>query len=369
MQQSQKKWTIIGGGNGGQAFAGHLGMQGIDVTLYDILPSLVEAIQFQKGVKVSGELEGFGEVKATTSLASALEGADIIMVVTPAFAHSTIAEQAAPFLKDGQVIVLNPGSTGGVLEFKQKLSEVGCSVDVILAETMSLLYACRSLEPGHVEVFGIKRDLPIAALPAQKTKEVLDLLNPYLCNFVPAKNILETSLENLNAVVHPLPSLLNAARIDSHASFLYYHEGISEKVGDLVEQLDRERMSIGEALGVPLHSAKDWLNRFYGVRGNTFYEAVQQNKSYSTIVGPASLKNRYFLEDIPMGLIPIAAFADKCDVQVPIIQSVIALASSLVPDMHSGRNLTKLGLEGMNKHEILNYVGMYNEKGLKEVQG
>ena len=39
------KWTIIGGGNGGQSLAGHLAIMGFPVRLYDIFPDTVKAIQ------------------------------------------------------------------------------------------------------------------------------------------------------------------------------------------------------------------------------------------------------------------------------------------------------------------------------------
>ncbi|MFR2495646.1 MAG: NAD(P)-binding protein [Christensenellales bacterium] len=32
----KEHWAIIGGGNGGQAFAAYLSMEGLDITLYDI---------------------------------------------------------------------------------------------------------------------------------------------------------------------------------------------------------------------------------------------------------------------------------------------------------------------------------------------
>ena len=39
-----KTWAILGGGNGGQAIAGHLSILGEKVRLYDVVPATVDAL-------------------------------------------------------------------------------------------------------------------------------------------------------------------------------------------------------------------------------------------------------------------------------------------------------------------------------------
>ena len=103
---NQKNWTVVGGGSGGHAVAGHLALLGHDVRLYDISQSTVEIINREKGIILDGEINGKGKIEyATTDLAKALDGADIIMVVVPATAHGSIARKCAPFLKDGQIVL------------------------------------------------------------------------------------------------------------------------------------------------------------------------------------------------------------------------------------------------------------------------
>ena len=50
----KEHWAIIGGGNGGQAFAAYLSMEGLDITLYDIFPQTVDAISKQGGIHLDG---------------------------------------------------------------------------------------------------------------------------------------------------------------------------------------------------------------------------------------------------------------------------------------------------------------------------
>ena len=121
-------WCVAGAGNGGLAMAGHLGYMGFEVRLYNRTDEHLNAVRWYGGVDLEGAVEGFGPVRtATSSIRTALEGAEVIMIVTPSTAHLPLAELMAPFLRDGQIVVLNPGRTGGALEFREALrrSEIG----------------------------------------------------------------------------------------------------------------------------------------------------------------------------------------------------------------------------------------------------
>ena len=55
------KWAIVGGGNGGQAMAGHLALMDFNVKLYDIIPEKVQAINKNGGINVEGVVQGLGK--------------------------------------------------------------------------------------------------------------------------------------------------------------------------------------------------------------------------------------------------------------------------------------------------------------------
>ena len=174
-------WAIIGGGNGGQSMAGHLGVKGFSVKLFDINEEVVRRINEKGGIAVSGIVEGFGKVQlASTNIREVLEGSDFIIVVLPSLYHNEIARACAPHLKDGQIVFLHPGSTFGALEFKKVLMEEGCRADITIGEANTLLYACRVKEPGKAHIFGIKNLLLAAALPAKENKRMLKILTQIL---------------------------------------------------------------------------------------------------------------------------------------------------------------------------------------------
>ena len=116
------KIAVIGAGNGGQTFAGYLSMVGYETCLYDIDVEKIETLMKLGGIQLEGRLNGFGKIGCfTTDIAKAVKNAEIIMVTTVANAHRAVAISMAPYLEDGQVVVLNPGRTCGALVFKQTL--------------------------------------------------------------------------------------------------------------------------------------------------------------------------------------------------------------------------------------------------------
>ncbi|MFA7534170.1 MAG: NAD(P)-binding domain-containing protein, partial [Tissierellaceae bacterium] len=110
--KKELKYSIIGAGNGGMAMAGYLAMLGYEVSLYNrTLANILPLIE-NPFISLTGEITGTGILKKVTNIMKdAIEGADMIMVTVPAIGHYQIAVEMAPYLVDGQVIVLNPGRT------------------------------------------------------------------------------------------------------------------------------------------------------------------------------------------------------------------------------------------------------------------
>jgi opine dehydrogenase len=349
------RFAIIGAGNGGQSMAAHLGLLGFPVRLWDVEPEKVQALRRRGSITVSGAVAGEVRVPLVTGdMAEAVEGAAVVMVVVPAVYHGSVAKTMAPHLRDGQVVVLNPGATGGALEVRAALRGHGCRARVTVAETDTLLYACRSPKPGEAVIHGIKDHVAVAALPAGAAREVAETLNAAFPQFVPASSVLETSLTNMNAMMHPAPTLLNAGRIESRAAFEYYGEGVTPSIARVVESIDGERLAVAARLGVRVPSLVEWYAASYGTRGGTLYETVQQVRGYDGIRGPATLQTRYLFEDIPTGLVPLSALGGALGVPTPLMRAVVELGGTLLGRdfWREGRSLEKLGLAGAGPEEI-----------------
>lgn len=358
---SSKKinWSIIGAGNGGQTMAGHLGIEGQSVCIYDVFQSTIDAINEKKGIKVQGEINGFGPLAlATCDMQKAIENAHVINVVVPAVYHKDIAKSCAPFLKDGQIIVLHPGATFGAFEFKKVLENHQCRAKVTIAEALSLLYACRAEKPGHATIFGVKKSLKIASLPATDIDRVVKLLNTVFPQYEAANSILETSIGNLNAMMHPGPTVLNTSKIDSREDFLYYWEGITPIIGDFVEGLDRERIGIAEALGIEMPPLRDAYWDMYRASGDGLHEIVKDNKAYDGIKGQKTLNTRYLTEDIPTGLCPLVSLGKLLGVPVDRMETIAKLGGFLLNRDFAaeGRSVKSAGLDNLTAEQIVRFA-------------
>ena len=352
-------WAVIGAGNGGQSVSAHLAMMGYQVRLYDISPDTVNAINNQGGIHLDGVVQGFGKIdQATTDLGKAVHGAHMIMVIAPATAHRHIAKALAPLLQDGQLIVLHPGATCGALEFTQVLKDEKCMAQVTIGETNSLIYACRSSRPGQATIFGIKKKLLVAALPANKSSQVAAKLKSAYPQVHAADNVFITSFDSTNPIVHPAPILLNTGRIESQKEWLFYWDGFTPAVGALVEKMDAERIAVGKALGVDLWSCREQYKIEYGVNEKTLSEAVIKTEAYADIKGPNSLETRYLLEDIPMGLVPLVAIGKHLKVPVERMETIIKLGEFILGrDLtDTGRTLERIGLAGMTAAEMMRFI-------------
>ncbi len=366
-QKGFDRVAILGAGNGAHAFAAHLGMLGKEVNIYNKFPEEIAAIKEKGAVTVEGILEGVGPVnKVTTDMAAAVTGVEVIMVVVPAFAHRFMAETLAPHLEEKQIIVINPGRTGGALEFSQILRQSGVKVQVKVAETQTLLYACRISGPARVAVKGIKREVALAAFPARDTQAVLDRIKPVLPQFIAAANVLETSLDNIGAVFHPAPVLLNTGRIESRTPFKFYVEGMTETVTKAMEKIDKERIAVAKALGIEMESAADWIKRVYGSEGETLHDLLHNTEAYHGIDGPKTMQVRYILEDISTGLVPIASLGEVLGVATPASRVMVDLSCILYDKdfWGIGRNVDNLGLGGLERDEMLRFVteGLKNQE-------
>ena len=349
------KFCVIGAGNGGLAMAGYLSMIGFSVNLYNrtlekILP-LIENPQ----ITITGEENGIGVLnKATSNIEEAIRGVDVIMVTIPATGHYLMAKEMAPYLKDGQIIVLNPGRTGGALNVYETLLRERKRNNVIVAEAQTFIYAARATSLTSAHIFKSKAEVTLAAIPATKTNYVLKLLNKPYPQFIGAKDVLETSINNYGAIFHPGPTVLNSGHIERGCPFEYYIEGITPSIGKVLEQMDSERMAIGRKLQIDTISAKDWLFNTYGAVGDTLYEAIQNNTAYMGLQAPSNLESRYIYEDVPNSLVPMESIAMEIGIETPAISAIINVAQMMTGKdfRKEGRTADRLGLEGLTIPEM-----------------
>lgn len=358
-----QRYSVIGAGHGGRAMAAHLALMGFDVALYNRTREHIQGILAREGIDLeSGEggPHGFAHLALVTSdIKEATQHADVLMVVVPSSAHANIAANMAPYLKDGQIIILHPGRTCGAIEFDKVLRDSGCKVEYTVSEAETFIYASRADGPAQSRIFRIKEAVPLAALPAKKTPVVLKAIQPAYPQFIDGIDVLHTGLNNMGAIFHPAISILNAGWIEStHGDFQFYIDGVTPSVAHILEVLDRERVTVASSLGIRARTALEWLQLAYDTRGDDLHEAIHNQPGYYGIKAPNTLKHRYIFEDVPMSLVPMAALGTRYGVSVRGMDSMIRLANFVhsTDYWRRGRTLDKLGIEHYSVSELTDFV-------------
>ena len=369
MSRETPRFAVVGTGNSGQTFAADITLKGFSVNLAEV-PEFeynLRAIEKRGGIEISGEASnGFARLNMiTTDLKEAVKGVDIIIIGGSAFAHEPITQLVAPYLEDGQFIVFT--SNFGALRFKKWIREFNITADVTPVETMSLLYATRAVEPGKVSVIGIKDKLPTAALPASRTNDFLAKMNLVFPQMIAAENVLITSLNNLNPIVHPPMVLFSAGRIEATGGKAWnlYAEGATESVTKVMLSMDEERMSLLGRLGLKGISFKDSFESMYqkysvGGQKLSLSETLRKSPIHAdpTFPAPSSIDTRYITEDLPFGLAPWSSIGNMWGMPTPNIDAIIQIGSTMlnVDYFTEGLTVDDLGIKGMSPEDVRTVV-------------
>jgi len=367
--------AVLGGGNGGHAVAANLSLAGFKVNFFE-LPQFAESFEKvlrTKEIQIQGiSIDGVAKLNlATTDIQQAIKDAEVIFVITPAFGHKAMAEVCAPFVQDGQIIVLMPGS-GGSLEFINIFKQRKVKREVTFAESCTLPYGARLKGPGHVSVLINAMILPTGVFPSKKTEEVIPKLKQFYPMITPAKDVLEAAINNPNPIVHPVATLLSATRIEhSKGEFCLYAEGMTPAVARAYESLNQERLSICKTLGYKLYhwdnlEFKDYnLGETeeecrYRILNTSMDAAFGKDGIYAGIKmkGPEHLKDRYVTEDVPYGMVLLSTLGDLLGVPTPTHDAVIQLASVInrTDYWKIGRGMRQLGLSTLDKKGLKKFL-------------
>lgn len=324
--------TVLGAGAGGTAVAFDCASHGHDVRLFDFeqFPENIATIAEQGGINAEGDISGFGPIAYSGhDIDDAMQNAELIYVVGPAYSTEPFGAAVAGKLTAGQTVIVSPSSCGGALAFKRA---AGLAVDddaVRVAETSTLHYAVRLTEPGKIRVFlKLKAGNLLAALPGMHTGDILKLIADVYPSMEAATSVLQTSLQNANPIIHPAVTLSNAARIEmTGGDFLFYEDGVSDSVGRLIESLDKERIAIGRELGITiLPDPEIGVRQGYMLEAN-YGSAYREAPGFLGIGAQPQLDHRYLNEDVGYGLVFMSMLGEQVGVAAVGIDAIINVAS------------------------------------------
>lgn len=358
-EHDPREVAVLGGGAGARAVAADLATQGCSVRLWD-LPRFcggLEPLRQSKTLAVSGMMQARAELALVTDdLAEACRGAELICVVTQSLAHAEIGRALAGVIEPDQLVLVDPGSTGGALEIARELTDAGTTCPTII-ETATLTHTARTVGSDGIMIRMRVGYVKAAALPAARTGELIPRLRRLFPGLQAARNVLETMLSNGNPVIHPAVMLLNAGTVErSGGQWEFYEHGFTPSVASVVEAVDRERLALGEALGLELISEPEMSLR-QGYSGTDDYlTAYRDGPGFQGLGGPATMDHRYLTEDVACALVTMLELGEVCGAAMPVSRSVMQLASVISGRDYaaeSRRGLERLGLSGLSPEQIV----------------
>jgi opine dehydrogenase len=352
--------AVLGAGNGGLASAFDFAQHGHEVSLF-ATPEFgdnVVAVKAAGGISASGDLQGFAPVRYSGhDAAEAMAGAELVVLVGPAYSTEPLAAEAGRHLTDGMSVLVCPGSCAGAIAFKRaaglELDDTRCAV----GETSTLPYAVRVTEPGVVNVFlKLQTGVYLAGVPRTGTDRLYELVREVWPAVEKAESVFQTTLQNGNPVIHPAVTLLNAGLLErTGGDFLFYEEGVTESVGRLIEAVDEERLAIAAALGVTILSDPALGVRQGYMSEDNYSTGYSAAPGFLGIGAQRQLDHRYLTEDVGYSLVFLTDLAARLGVPTPVIDAVITIASVVLARDFRGeakRTVSSLGLDGMSREQL-----------------
>ena len=346
--------AILGGGHGGYAAAADLSEAGHVVRLWRRDAAALRPV-IEAGGIVLRDGQGSREVPlalATPDIGAALRGAELVVVPTPATAQVDIAQAMAPFLVDGQVVFLPPGSFGSFV-MSRVVRQTGNRADVAWAETGTLPYLARKRGPREVNVTVRAIHLPTGVYPARLEAHALAVIGGAFPSVHGCGDALSGALMNAGPIIHPPLMVMNAAALQHFERWDIHTEGTQPAVRAVTDRLDLERVAVREALGLggPHYPLADHYDNDRWMYGDA-HKKLQKSGDWREHIDLHA--HRYIAEDTELGLAFLASVARWAGVDAPIAQGLLALVGAFLGrDLRRGpRTLESLGLAGLSKAQL-----------------
>ena len=346
--------TVIGAGSTGHAVAGVMSMRGFRVTFHDDarFQKELDAVKELGFIQLRGKIRGIGSpAVVTTDPAEAVKGAQAIFVHVPADRHEEIARRIAPYLEDGQHILIIPGNLGAFV-FRKVFDELGVTAKVTLTEKEGNFCPCRLTSPAEVTV-GMPLNLKgkVASLPASDTARVLKDLEGVV-EYTANQNVFEGVINAGNVINHIASTVLSAAEIDHKGDqYSLFKYAFTPSVVHCIRKIADERKAVIEAMGMQVHGVPTGMID----KVLTLKDHPEISVFYEYMDGPYALDHRYLHEDCGCGGAFALSVAKRLGLEMPTLEAFLGVAFAINDRDYigTGRTLENLGFPaGMSLEEI-----------------
>jgi opine dehydrogenase len=347
--------AVLGGGNGSFAAAGDLALAGHEVRLWRRDPAAAEAHRAAGGTIAVRDFRGRHEARLrliTADMGAAVRGAELILCPTPATAQAGIAPLLAPYLADGQVVFLPPGTFGSVL-LAGAARRAGNRAEAAFAETGTLPWLTRKHGPYEAAITVRAKRLPTGVLPLRLAGHALEVIGRAFPGVIePCGDVLSASLMNAGPIIHPPLITMNAAPLEHFERWDIHKEGTTAATRRVTDALDGERIAVRTALGYgpphfPLadHYAQQGEEWMYG-RGS--HDKLTDSGDWRERI--VLTEHRYMREDMALGLSFLVSVGELARMEMPLARAFLAIGSAVCGEdfRRTGRTLASLELGGLD---------------------
>jgi len=364
------KVVIVGGGNAGHALAALLPHKGFPTTMY--CPFEDEAERMRAGIAEQGHViarfashnDPAGDItgaplKISKDPAEVIPQADVIIMPLPSFAYIPVLEDIKAHLQPGQRICVTPGQ-GGFDWIAHEVLGHELFKQLTFYAVMPMPFNCRVQEFGKlVPVQEFKRRYRVGCVPGSEIDSVVELNAAMFGHTEPCGLFLACSLYPINAVLHPsrLFSLLRdwTRSREPLKENPFFYEEMTPQCTAKMDEVNAELLKVverwaGAGLQLNVPHIFDFLARYvYSDEAPTLCDFFTKQPAYKGFRCPLSphheskgwvpdFRNRYFTEDIPMGLCLYKGVADIVGVETPKIDEIILWAQE-----HMGKEYVREG--------------------------
>ncbi|MGS2722491.1 NAD/NADP octopine/nopaline dehydrogenase family protein [Porticoccus sp. GXU_MW_L64] len=346
---------IIGGGNAAHVLAALLPSRGIAtrvLTTYGDEAQLMASgvaeqghisAEFAAHNPVAGTVTGTPEI-ISSDPADVIPGSDVLLLPLPSFAYGTVLQTIKPHLRPGMAIGVTPGQGGFDWVAREVLGDL--MDQLALFAILPMPFNCRITDYGkRVEVQEFKHNYRVGVLPTSATDAIIALNKKLFGHTESCGHFLSATLYPVNAILHPsrLYTLCKDWQPgEALAENPLFYEDMSAAAGEMMNTLNAELLAIADGLkaagmnDIQVPHIYDFLTRYvYEDNAPDLTTFFRTNSAYKGFRCPfkevpggwqPDFDNRYFTEDIPLGLCVYKGVADIVDVATPTMDKVITWA-------------------------------------------
>jgi opine dehydrogenase len=252
----------------------------------------------------------------------------VLIVALPANGHKRVMDEIAPYLSfssQKKHVIISSHASLGALYLSQAIEEhqrndndnnnrqnTGHAVFPTITAWGTTV--CTARRPAGttttVDVKSIRKSVDVCTVPEEESLPALKLcetLFPGIA-FRSRDGLLAISLSNLNPQNHLGMALGNMSRMEKGESWFQF-ENTTPNIGRFLEDLDMERRSIANVLGLDVKTIYDHFSLSFHVPDTKCISDMCQqiHNNGNDVYGPNDAESRYITEDVPYGIAFIVA--------------------------------------------------------------